>query len=397
MTSNTYDFLVIGGGIFGLTAAIELARRQYSVCVVNPDKIPHPLAASTDISKVVRAEYGTDEHYMDMALDSIEGWRAWNEVFERPLFHEVGFLVLTTDPLEHDFESFAGASYVNLLKRGFHPDRLNPQLIAAMFPAFNSEVFKDGFFNPVGGYVESGRVLVELASHAQDLGVTLLQGQTVVELLQNGNRIQGVRTHTGLRIEAGHHILAAGAFAPYLLPELQESLVVTGHPVFHLQPALPALYMPPDFPVFAADIQHTGWYGFPYHPLQQVVKVANHGIGIPMHPGNDPREVPPAALEHLQTFLRISIPSLADATLTESRLCCYADTPDGHFWIDHHPELQGLSVATGGSGHAFKMAPVLGELIADVAESKENIRAERFAWRAFDVETVHEEEARRKV
>src|SRR5690606_26987689 len=105
--SKLPDFLIIGAGIFGLTAAIELSRRKHSVTILNPDHIPHPLAASTDISKLVRMEYGTDEEYMDMAIDSMEGWRAWNEVFERPLFHETGFLVLTTDPLEHDFESFA--------------------------------------------------------------------------------------------------------------------------------------------------------------------------------------------------------------------------------------------------------------------------------------------------
>jgi glycine/D-amino acid oxidase-like deaminating enzyme len=334
---------------------------------------------------------------MDMALDSIEGWRVWNAGFERPLYHEVGFLVLTTEPLEYDLESFAGASYINLLKRGLEVDRLNPQLIAAMFPAFNSEVFKDGFYNPLGGYVESGKVITELAEFARGLEVDIHMGQTVDELMRNGNRVTGARTREGIRVEAGHTVLAAGAFTPYLLPELQESMVATGHPVFHLKPELPASYMPPDFPVFAADIQNTGWYGFPYHPLAQVIKIANHGIGIPMDPEHDSREVPTEALEHLRTFLKVSIPPLAASPMTYARLCCYTDTVDGHFWIDRHPELQSLTVATGGSGHAFKMAPVLGELIADTAESKENTWAERFRWREFTEETMQEEEARRKV
>jgi glycine/D-amino acid oxidase-like deaminating enzyme len=342
-------------------------------------------------------EYGTDEQYMDMALDSIEGWRVWNTGFERPLYHEVGFLVLTTEPLEYDFESFAGASYVNVLKRGLQVDRLNPQLIAAMFPAFNSEVFKDGFYNPTGGYVESGKVIIELAEFARELEVEIHTGQTAEELVLHGNRVTGARTREGLHFEAGHTIVAAGAFTPSLLPEMRNYMVATGHPVFHLKPDLPASFMPPDFPVFAADIQNTGWYGFPYHPLSQIVKIANHGIGLPMDPELDPREVPSDALEHLRTFLNVSIPQLAPAPMTHARLCCYADTVDGHFWIDRHPELQSLTVATGGSGHAFKMAPLLGELIADTAESAENTLAERFKWREFTEETIKEEEARRKV
>jgi glycine/D-amino acid oxidase-like deaminating enzyme len=59
-----YDFLIIGAGIFGVATAVELYKRKYSVAVLNPGKIPHPLAESTDISKIIRMEYGTDVEYM---------------------------------------------------------------------------------------------------------------------------------------------------------------------------------------------------------------------------------------------------------------------------------------------------------------------------------------------
>ena len=63
---KTYDFLVLGAGIFGITTAIELIQQGYSVAIINPDQIPHPDAASTDISKIVRMEYGSDIEYMKM-------------------------------------------------------------------------------------------------------------------------------------------------------------------------------------------------------------------------------------------------------------------------------------------------------------------------------------------
>jgi glycine/D-amino acid oxidase-like deaminating enzyme len=82
-----------------------------------------------------------------------------------------------------------------------------------------------------------------------------------------------------------------------------------------------------------------------------------------------------------RTFLRASLPGLADAPIVGRRLCLYCDTWDGNFWIDHDPEREGLVVAAGGSGHMFKFAPRLGPIVADVLERKPNRYAHRFAWR----------------
>ena len=89
------DITIIGGGIFGLTAAIELQRRGFSIVLIDPGPLPHPLAASTDISKVVRMEYGADELYMAMMEEAIAGWHAWNEMFDTPLYHETGVTMFT--------------------------------------------------------------------------------------------------------------------------------------------------------------------------------------------------------------------------------------------------------------------------------------------------------------
>ena len=61
-----------------------------------------------------------------------------------------------------------------------------------------------------------------------------------------------------------------------------------------------------------------------------------------------------------------------------TRVCVYCDTLDEHFWIAPDPERRGLIVAAGGSGHAFKFAPLLGEWIGDAVEGKV---IERFRWR----------------
>src|SRR2546423_12418672 len=113
-----HRILVAGAGVFGVTAAIELRKRGHAVALVDPGPLPHPLAASTDISKVVRLEYGADEPYTALAERAVEGWRRWNRDLG-PLYHETGLLLLRRTPLaprtvEHD-------SFEMVSRRGHRP------------------------------------------------------------------------------------------------------------------------------------------------------------------------------------------------------------------------------------------------------------------------------------
>ncbi len=99
----------------------------------------------------------------------------------------------------------------------------------------------------------------------------------------------------------------------------------------------------------------------------------------------------------LREFLRDTFPGLADAPIVGRRLCVYGDTRDGHFWIAADPERSGLVVATGGSGHGFKFAPVLGDLIAGIALGDRDVSpalVRRFRWRP-ELDSACGEEAAR--
>src|ERR1700751_2723607 len=97
--------IVVGAGINGVTAAIELKKRGHEVALIDPGPLPHPLAASTDISKAVRAAYGADEFYTQLAERAIELWRKWNQELGVELYHETGALFLRQRRLQAgDFE-----------------------------------------------------------------------------------------------------------------------------------------------------------------------------------------------------------------------------------------------------------------------------------------------------
>lgn len=372
------DILIVGAGVFGVTAALELTSRGHTVALVDQGPPPFSLAASTDISKVVRMEYGSDPFYMRLAEEAMAGFDAWNASLSRPFYHETGVLMLSREPMaaggfEHD-------SWQMLNGRGHAPERVQATDLTTRFPAFNPAVYSDGFFHARGGWVESGALVAELYHRALDQGVRFIEG-FVRDLSLEQGRCVGVELDTGECLLAGHTLLACGAWTTHLLPELTPFFRSSGHPVFHLKPARPEQFSPPAFCTFTADIAHTGWYGFATHPSEGVVKIGRHGTGLDVDPVRDERTVLEEDIAAMRAFVRESIPALADAELVYTRRCLYADTLDSDYWIDRHPNLDGLSVASGGSGHGFKMAPILGEMIANMIDGSADDRLERFAWR----------------
>jgi glycine/D-amino acid oxidase-like deaminating enzyme len=124
------------------------------------------------------------------------------------------------------------------------------------------------------------------------------------------------------------------------------------------------------------------------------VKIANHGVGIRLHPTDDPRVVTETDEQKLRAFLKETFPSIADAPIVYTRRCLYCDTLDEHFWVARDPAHVGLTVAAGDSGHGFKFAPLWGGWIADAVEGKPNPHLDKFRWRTFATDTTGQEAAR---
>ncbi len=390
MSSTAGRIIVVGAGIFGVTAARELRRRRWDVTLVDPGPVPHPLAASTDISKVVRLAYGTDEGATTLMEEALEAWREWNRRWPEPLFHETGVLMMTRGPMAPG--GFEYESFRVLERRGRSPQRLTQADLRRRFPGWRGRFYSDGFYHPEGGYAESGRIVARLSEAARVEGVEVRAGATCARLLEEAGRVTGIVTRNGERLAADRVLVAAGAWTPSLLPDLAGRLRPTAHPVFHFRPPNTRLYEERLFPVFTADISRTGWYGFPM-TREGIVKIARHGAGIVRDPDGS-RETDGAGEASLGRFLEETFPTLALLPVAESRLCFYCDTEDGQFWIDAHPERPGLMVAAGDSGHAFKFAPVLGRLIADAVEERPSPHRDRFRWRGSPGPASIREEAR---
>ena len=364
----TSDIVIVGGGILGVASALALRARGASVTVLEPGPLPHPDAASTDISKLVRADYAKDAFYSDLMEASFEGFRQWNMRLGEMLFHETGLLVLSKNELTEG--SFEGDSFSTLSARDYPLRRLRGAEIAARIPAIRDGAYQDGYVNERGGWAESGKLVARLATEARASGVVIREGVSVRPLdMPSVDGPREVLTTASERIAFGTLVVAAGAFTPLLLPELADRMTAVGQPVFHFAPRRPELFTAPTLLPWAADIARSGFYGFPLH--HGVLKVANHGRGLASDP-RAPRVVPAEMEARFRAFLRDAMPDAADAKVVRTRLCLYCDTFDGDFFIGHHPDRPGVMVASGGSGHMFKFAPALARYVADLAENKQD-------------------------
>jgi sarcosine oxidase/L-pipecolate oxidase len=226
------------------------------------------------------------------------------------------------------------------------------------------------------------------------------------------------------------------------VPETQSLLGVTLHPIAFVRPP-PSLVSSSlaagRFVAYLADTSSSGFYGFPPHPLNGWLKIGHHAEGLALAPSELPLgdDVVPflsalgakyrVSIERFfRRFLAGSLPALADAEITATRLCLYCDSRDGDFLsacvcvclcvrvfvcgqahlacaqsiefqtlvrvvrtmaraCSHTPALllllENLVVASGDSGHGFKFAPFIGEIIADVSKRVPNRYSYRFAWR----------------
>ena len=309
MSATDIDVVVIGAGVFGTTAAAELRRRGHEVLIVSPGLEPDPQASSTDVSKILRMEYGPDEVYARLMVAAFEGWRElrrrWQRIDGEPIIHWPGFLLLRGEapgPEDWESQSLEVAATLGLPHR-----RLDGESLARQFPAWAGAGWPFATFQPMAGYGESARIVSRLLREALVAGVKHVDDR-VVEL-EPGEPVCCMRLASGRRIEGDIVVLAAGAWTPTLVPELVEDLQPVAQPVFRLRPSDPERFTAERFPVFAADITRTGFYGFPLD-RDGLVKIANHGPGLAVPAG---QSAGPGAEEEarLREFLRRRLPELA--------------------------------------------------------------------------------------
>jgi sarcosine oxidase / L-pipecolate oxidase len=267
-----WQIYIVGGGTFGLSTALALVREGHSaqaITILDREAIPAVDAASTDINKIVRAEYGDDAVYSKLALDAMEVFREWNK--ETLLFRDTGVHFSTPSSSS---DSFEGKSLATLSKLSQSPFmNFDSKHNVAMETL--QQKMPLGFYNSRGGWVDSKATIKYMAEKLIGLGVNFKTGTsgTVIRLDEDGSII----TSEGVTYR-GTIVIAAGAWTMSLVQETRDLLTASGQAVIHFNiPKHMVAFHSPNC-VWAADIANTGFYGFPANDDGEL-KLANHGRG----------------------------------------------------------------------------------------------------------------------
>ncbi|HVF91785.1 MAG TPA: N-methyl-L-tryptophan oxidase [Blastocatellia bacterium] len=390
-----FDIAIIGGGIMGAATACEAARSGARVALIDQGSMPNPRAASTDHSKVFRFAY-PDPLYAGMALDALELWRQLQEETGALMMTRTGLLLLgqTRPSIETRTHEVLRALGVEALLMG-------KDEVAERYPQFDPGSFSYAVFDPSGAILHAESCVRALVELARGRGVHIFENKEAAGIEKKA-RAGGLEITCldGEPVACARLLVASGPWTRMLLPELSGVLATTRQETVYFEPPESAALLRSStaegrearaqketdfdidrFPIFISF--DTGFYGFPAHH-EGAVKIANHNKGATSGPESLDEPVGEGAIRSCREFFSRHIPALARARVREARVCLYNNTPDDDFIIDWHPEMEGVLIATGFSGHGFKFGPVIGRTCAELLLSgRTPYELERFSLKRF--------------
>jgi sarcosine oxidase len=353
-TDPQYDVIVAGLGAMGSAAALQLARRGVQVLGLDRHTPPHALGSSHGDSRIIREAYFEHPIYVPIVQRAFDLWRELEEMSGTSLLKETGGLMIGGP----GSELVAGARR-SAEAHGLAHALLSAGEVHARFPALHPDDGMVAVWEPRAG------ILFPEACISATLAEARRHGAAQRWAVEAGH----VRVTTPrAEYRARRLIIAAGAWVRSLLPGLDLPVRIERQVLHWFEAARHAEWFAPErCPVHIWQFDgRRFFYGFA--DVGNGVKVAFHHDGELTTVQNVRREVAPGEVEATRAVLRRFMPA-ADGPLRTSAVCVYTNTHDGHFWIDHHPRHPQVLVASACSGHGFKFAPAIGEILADIVQN----------------------------
>ena len=349
-----------------MSTARTLSDRYQStrVLVIDKHALPCPYAASIDSSRIVRADYA-DPAYSTLGQEALKQWTG------HPAFRKTG-LVITADSENKYLED----SYNNVKSEGEVEYLPTGKDIRSLMAGGCSG--KSGYVNWSSGWVDAEAAMRTLYAEVKSRENVRFLIAEVSGLLCPGRKVLGVKLADGEEITAGLTILAAGAWTPGLVP-LHGRAVPSGQVMGYLALSQEEATRYASLPVLLNLTTGTFVIHSP-NTSPPTLKFARHAQGYASPTPVFPKTIPREGENALRDMVKQIVPEFSGRPFEKTRVCWYTDTPDGDFLVTWHPEYEGLFIASGGSGHAFKFLPVLGNEIGDVLIGKGRF-GEKWGWK----------------
>ena len=372
MPDESYDLIVVGGGVFGLSTALESGRRRRKTLVVDRRPVPNPIAASFGPSRKIRSTY-LDPHYARLALEAMAAWRQIEAEAGAELYVADGNLSVSDRATDAHLDELA----VNARRGGAKVRWLEAGDLRREFPQFRPG--RRALLEEEAGFLRATDCVAALRRLAEKHGVQFVTGQEAT--LEPAGTGVAVRTGASMH-HAPQVVVAAGGWSKRLFPELGGSLWQCQQGIMYLD-GVPAAFCRPAFVPYSAP--QTDFYGFPAEPGRVGLKVARHLVTDPiLDPDFDRRTTPTGFVEAAGEFVRTWFGLDPSDYRVSYDSCMYNLSTSTDFLLDFHPDLPGVFLATAGSGHGFKFGSILGTIVLDRLDGIESGRwTPQFSYESF--------------
>ncbi len=359
---TTADVVVVGVGGMGSAATYHLAKQGLDVVGLERYDIPHSQGSSHGITRIIRLPQFEDPAYVPLVRRAMELWQDLDASADSSLLHQVGSV-----DFGHPEGDIVDDSKASCSVHDIPHEVLTGEELSQRFPGYDVPEEYRAVYQPDGGFLHSEQCTVAHVEAAHCHGATIRAREVVEDWRATESEVQ-VTTDRGTYV-AEKLVVTAGAWTGQLLPALDEYLEPERQVLGWFQPRS-AEYDPEQFPVFVAEVSDEHYYGFPaYHVPGFKLGKFNHRneTGSPdelkTEPGREDERI-------LREFTESYFPRANGPTMRLST-CMFTNTPDEHFILDRHPDHHNVIVGAGFSGHGFKFASVVGEILASMAVDEE--------------------------
>jgi sarcosine oxidase len=359
-----YDVIVIGLGGMGCPTVYELAARGKKVLGLDRHAPGHDRGSSHGGSRLIRQAYFEDPAYVPLVLRAYELWAKLEAASGRDLMNLCGGLMLG-----HRGSEVLEGSLRSAREHDLPCELLEAEDVRHRFPALHPNPGTVALYEATAGYIDPAAAMTAQRDLAADLGAQLRFEEPVVswEAAASGD---GVRVETPVTVyEAERLVLTPGAWAPKLLADLKLPLEPERRVICWFEPEGDVgPFLPGRFPVFIWEPEDGNAFTcFPLVAGEGGVKsVFFRAGGVPCDPDALDRNVRDDEIEFVRGYLARYVPALAGRCLATD-VCMYTNTPDEHFVVGQHCDHPQVSFASPCSGHGYKFATVIGEILADLA------------------------------
>jgi len=358
MSDPDYEHIVVGAGINGLWTAYHLASRGASVLLLEKFPLPHSRGSSHGQSRGIRRAY-PDPVFTQLMEEAYKGWHQLEESMGVTLMKQTGLLCFADEPQNPFVTSVLASFQQENVEHSVH----RGEQFNKSFPYLTFDDSVTGVVDPEAGVILADKALAAVLGLAKREGVKVRDGCEVVELESKGSLVKVV-TDIGEEISCKSVVLTPGPWAGPMLTRLGLNLP--------LQPVkIPVYYWRVrEFLPHTFIYECKGWdvWGLPPLEYKGLAKICLHE-GPEIDPDKRDSVSTHELKASLQGFLRAHCPGVdPDVAIEES--CIYTLTPDQNPIIDSLPDRENVVFGVGFSGMGFKLGPVTGRMLADLAQGK---------------------------